>query len=76
MTAAIVLALLLALVALGSLALLAIVVRISLRRSSVPTVAGDAVAGAIREAANELVTAADGAMYEAKRAGKGRYALH
>ena len=48
---------LLALVALGSLALLTVVVRISLRRSSTPTVAGDAMAGAVREAAGELVTA-------------------
>jgi hypothetical protein len=52
-----VLVILLALVAVGSLALLAVVVRISLRRSSAPTVAGDAVAGAVREAATELVTA-------------------
>ena len=52
-----VLAVLLALVALGSLALLTVVVRISLRRSSIPTVAGDAMAGAIRDAAGDLVTA-------------------
>jgi hypothetical protein len=56
-TAAALLVVLLALVAAGSLALLAVVVRISLRRSSTPTVAGDAMAGAVREAATELVTA-------------------
>ena len=52
-----VLLVLLALVAVGCLGLLTVVVRISLRRSSTPTVAGDAMAGAVRDAASELVTA-------------------
>lgn len=54
---AIVLVALFALVALASVALLTVVLRISLRRTATPSVASDAMVGAVLEAAEQLVTA-------------------